>query len=121
MNAPSLAISRRHHHADDGFTLIELLLVIVILGVLSAIVVFSVKGITDKGDTAACKTSISTVDTAAEADVAQLTTTPIPDASTVTLTQIAPFLHGGVPAKAGGHDVTGATTVATIDGYLAGC
>ncbi|MFF3171539.1 prepilin-type N-terminal cleavage/methylation domain-containing protein [Streptomyces sp. NPDC057900] len=34
---------------EDGFTLIELLVVIVILGVLAAIVVFSVRGIGDKG------------------------------------------------------------------------
>ncbi|MGW5532330.1 type II secretion system protein, partial [Streptomyces xanthochromogenes] len=34
---------------QDGFTLIELLVVIVILGVLAAIVVFSVRGIGDKG------------------------------------------------------------------------
>ena len=34
---------------ESGFTLIELLIVIVILGVLAAIVVFSVQGITDRG------------------------------------------------------------------------
>ncbi|MFD7560474.1 prepilin-type N-terminal cleavage/methylation domain-containing protein [Streptomyces sp. NPDC059835] len=38
---------------QDGFTLIELLVVIVILGVLSAIVVFSIRGIGDKGRGAA--------------------------------------------------------------------
>ncbi len=37
---------------DEGFTLIELLVVIVILGVLAAVVVFSVGGITDTGQTA---------------------------------------------------------------------
>ena len=34
---------------ESGFTLIELLIVIVILGILAAIVVFSVQGITDRG------------------------------------------------------------------------
>ena len=39
---------------EEGFTLIELLIVIIILGVLAAIVVFSVSGITNKGSSAAC-------------------------------------------------------------------
>jgi general secretion pathway protein G len=39
---------RRRH--DQGFTLIELLIVIVILGVLAAVVVFAVGGITDQGE-----------------------------------------------------------------------
>ncbi|MFE2327123.1 type IV pilin protein [Streptomyces sp. NPDC059385] len=53
--------------AEAGFTLIELLVVIVILGILSAIVVFSVSGINDKGQGAACKTDLVTVQTAEEA------------------------------------------------------
>ena len=54
-----------------GFTLIELLIVIVILGILAAIVVFSVRGITDKGDLSACKAEVATVATAEEASYAQ--------------------------------------------------
>ncbi|MFF3756565.1 type II secretion system protein [Streptomyces sp. NPDC002185] len=53
--------------AEAGFTLIELLVVIVILGVLSAIVVFSVKGINDKGQDSACDTDKATIATAEEA------------------------------------------------------
>ncbi|HWJ08752.1 MAG TPA: prepilin-type N-terminal cleavage/methylation domain-containing protein [Nocardioides sp.] len=56
---------------DRGFTLIELLIVIIILGILAAIVVFSVRGISDRGDESACKTEIRTVETAYEAAVAQ--------------------------------------------------
>ena len=54
-----------------GFTLIELLVVIVILGILAAVVVFAVNGITDKGTTGACKTESRTVRTAIEAYNAQ--------------------------------------------------
>ncbi len=54
-----------------GFTLIELLVVIVILGILAAVVVFAVNGITDKGKTNACKTELRTVKTAVEAYNAQ--------------------------------------------------
>lgn len=54
-----------------GFTLIELLVVIVILGILAAVVVFAVNGITEKGKTNACKTEKRTVKTAVEAYNAQ--------------------------------------------------
>jgi prepilin-type N-terminal cleavage/methylation domain-containing protein len=52
---------------DEGFTLVELLIVIVILGVLAGIVVFAVSGITDRGELAACKADVSSVQTASEA------------------------------------------------------
>ena len=52
---------------ESGFTLIELLIVIIILGVLAAVVVFAVSGITDRGKKSACKADVSTVDNASEA------------------------------------------------------
>jgi len=52
---------------QNGFTLIELLIVIVILGILAAIVAFSVRGITDRGEVSACKAEVKTVATAEEA------------------------------------------------------
>jgi prepilin-type N-terminal cleavage/methylation domain-containing protein len=52
---------------QEGFTLIELLIVIVILGVLAAIVVFAVGGITDRGETSACKADKKTLEVAQEA------------------------------------------------------
>ena len=62
-----LLTARQARRNEDGFTLIELLIVIVILGVLSAIVVFSVRGITDRGDAAACKANLATAEVAVEA------------------------------------------------------
>jgi peptide/nickel transport system substrate-binding protein len=53
--------------AQSGFTLIELLVVIVILGILAGVVVFSVGGVTNKGETAAHATDARTLRTAQEA------------------------------------------------------
>jgi general secretion pathway protein G len=77
---------------ESGFTLIELLIVIVILGILAAIVVFSVQGITDRGKTSACKADKAEVTTAAEAFYAQSGAYP---ASSTDL--IPAFLHGPMP------------------------
>ena len=56
---------------DNGFTLIELLVVIVVLAVLSAVVVFAVRGTGDKGASAAFGTDLKTMRTAQEAYCAQ--------------------------------------------------
>ena len=52
----------RHH--DGGFTLVELLVVIVVLGVLAAVTVFAVRGITDRGEENACATEFDNLTTA---------------------------------------------------------
>jgi prepilin-type N-terminal cleavage/methylation domain-containing protein len=52
---------------DQGFTLVELLIVIVILGILATIVVFAVRGITDKGKSSACAADSKTLQVAVEA------------------------------------------------------
>jgi prepilin-type N-terminal cleavage/methylation domain-containing protein len=59
---------------DEGFTLVELLVVIAILGILAGIVVFSVAGITNNGQAAACATEKSTIITAEEAYFAKYNT-----------------------------------------------
>ena len=63
---------------DKGFTLVELLIVIVILGILSTVTVFAVRGITSTGRTNACKTDKRVMETAAEAYLAQNGGTAIP-------------------------------------------
>lgn len=51
---------------DEGFTLVELLVVVVVLGILAAIVVASVSGLTEQSQDAACATESRTVRTAVE-------------------------------------------------------
>jgi general secretion pathway protein G len=52
---------------QKGFTLVELLVVITILGILAAVVVFAVNGISDNGQVSACKADKQTLTTAIEA------------------------------------------------------
>jgi general secretion pathway protein G len=82
--SPSTTVEKR----DEGFTLIELLVVIVILGILSAIVVFSVTGITNRGSRSACQANVETVNIASEAYRAQNTAY----ANSITALQTAGFL-----------------------------
>jgi len=56
---------------NGGFTLIELLIVIVVLGILAAVVVFSLGNVTGKSAVAACQADGATVETAIAAYNAQ--------------------------------------------------
>ena len=84
-----LAQIRKLRTDEGGFTLIELLMVIVIIGILAGIVVFSVRGINDTGEAAACKADLKTVETAVEAYYAKNDST-----YPATLAALVPnFLH----------------------------
>jgi prepilin-type N-terminal cleavage/methylation domain-containing protein len=54
-------------HDEKGFTLIELLIVIVVIGILSAIVLFAVGNAKSDADKAACQADYRTVKSAQEA------------------------------------------------------
>jgi len=68
MNTMSIRTVRQR---DRGFTLVELLIVIVILGVLAAVTVFAVRGVTNRGSVNACAADKNTIQVAVEAYHAQ--------------------------------------------------
>jgi prepilin-type N-terminal cleavage/methylation domain-containing protein len=89
--------------SEGGFTLIELLIVIVVLGILAAIVVFSLTGVAGQSKQAACTSDAKSVEVAVDAyeaansgaipaSVAALTTA---DAQGITYLHSAPSTNNG--------------------------
>ena len=66
-------IQQRREAGDSevGFTLIELLIVIIVLGILAAIVIFSLTGVTGQSEAAVCASDAKTVETAVSAYYAE--------------------------------------------------
>jgi prepilin-type N-terminal cleavage/methylation domain-containing protein len=95
--------------SNYGFTLIELLIVIVVLGVLAAIVVFSLGGVTGQSHQAACTTDAQTINVAADEYQAKTGNWP----ATVGIAGLVTnnYLHSA-PATTNGYTITiGATNV----------
>src|SRR3984957_722315 len=89
MNTYGKLKRRRDAGEISGFTLIELLIVIVVLGILAAVVIFALGGITGKSQLAACQADGATVSTALAAWNAQNPNTP------ATKTLLTGTLDGG--------------------------
>jgi prepilin-type N-terminal cleavage/methylation domain-containing protein len=82
--------------SESGFTLIELLIVIVVLGILAAIVVFSLSGVTGQSKAAACTADGKTIETAADAYEASFSSWPGTNAADPTGTfygLVSTYLH----------------------------
>jgi prepilin-type N-terminal cleavage/methylation domain-containing protein len=79
---------------NGGFTLIELLIVIVVLGILAAVVVFSLGSVTSQSAVSACQADGATVNTAMSAYNANIGSYPqLQSALTSAATQGGPYLQ----------------------------
>ena len=81
---------------EYGFTLIELLIVIIVLGILAAIVIFSLTGVTGQSKPLRATTDAKTVETAVSAYQAENThSRPSPTLTTVDASGHGPYLSLG--------------------------
>src|SRR5665213_3982743 len=105
----------------DGFTLIELLIVIVVLGILAAVVIFALGGITGKSQLAACQADGATLSTAIAAFHAQnpnvTPTKGLLTATTSTLNTGGPYIQSWPNATSYAYTLVTASgsTNATLD------
>jgi general secretion pathway protein G len=96
---------------ERGFTLVELLVVIVILGILAAIVVFAVGGITDKGGESAKAADLRALEIAEEAFYAKTKPEPVVYASETDLVD-----GGMLRAASEKHNICLSNAVAAVVG-----
>ena len=90
---------RESGESEGGFTLIELLIVIVVLGILAAIVIFSLTGVTGQSAVAACNTDAKSVETAVAAYEANPPTGVAAGTAPTSISALVPaYLHAAPTA-----------------------
>jgi general secretion pathway protein G len=92
---------------DSGFTLIELLIVIVVLGILAAVVIFALSGVSGKSAASSCNADAKSVEVAAEAMHTQTGNWPLSIAASATPapTDLVPTYLRTAPGNGNGYTV----------------
>jgi prepilin-type N-terminal cleavage/methylation domain-containing protein len=92
---------------ESGFTLIELLIAIVVVGILTAVAIVGIAGLTDKGTKSACAATQDAIKTAQAVHFANFDTYPA-DFQDMTSTSPPELeLSGGATLNAAGTVITG--------------
>jgi prepilin-type N-terminal cleavage/methylation domain-containing protein len=108
---------------EGGFTLIELLIVIVVLGILAAIVIFSLTGVTGQSQAAACNTDAKSVEVAVAAYEANPPTGIAAGTAPATMDDlVSAYLHSAPTATtdSNGYAITMAAGVVSVTTKTAG-
>ena len=101
---------------EEGFTLIELLIAIVVVGILTAVVIVGIGGLTNSGKKSTCQASVDSVKAAVAVHYANQTPNAYPD-NIGDMTGATPpelELATGVAAPPLGTTITGSNWTITI-------